>query len=114
MSDESKQPEFTLADFIQLEMKRRGMNVREFARAVGVAHSTISNQLTRRTHGARDDFLGKLSNYTGISMITLRALADIRYAERVGIPARTLLLAERFAKLPQELQDFIWGNVLGE
>jgi plasmid maintenance system antidote protein VapI len=109
----AKKP-MSLGEFLAEDMARRKMTMREYAAWLGVSHSTIGNHINGRSRGVREPFLARLSEKTGVSMVTLRALADQGFAEQVGLSARALLLAERFDKLPESVQDFILRSVLGE
>jgi hypothetical protein len=105
----------TLSDFIEAEMRRRNMNVVEFANLLGVSHASISRHLSRRKRRPRPqiDFLLKLVDKTGVNLITLLVIAYPEVAGRVGLGPRAMLLAERFDKLPEAVQDFIITSVLG-
>ncbi len=106
----------TLADFIETEMKDRNMGVREFARFVGVSHSTLSKHLTRKRNRPvpREDLLVKLSDATGVNLLTLFALAYPGVAARTALSPRAMLLAQRFEKLPEAVQDFIFRAALSQ
>ncbi|GEM_PF-4203641 len=89
----------TLEEFINSEIKKRSMSMREFAKYIGVAPSTISQFLSNDERKVSIDFLVKLSEGTNTDLATIVAMV---YPERTGIDAETRILAERIAQLPPE------------
>ena len=104
----------TLSDFIQSEMKKRDMGVVEFAKFVGVTHSTISKHLGEKAGVPSEDFLVKLSDATTVSLETIFGLAFPRVANRMPVSPKAMLLAQRFDQLPESVQDFILRAVLSQ
>lgn len=103
----------TIGQFIRDEMKRRDIaSGREFGKLSGVP-ATIINEL--RNDKPRELELGtlaKLSDFTGVSLMTLLALT-YPDAVTIDIDVETRLDAERISKLPPNkkaiARDFIAG-----
>src|SRR5436853_408114 len=97
-----------LGGFIQEEIKRRDMTIRQFATLVTVNHSIIGKF---RYHGIRETynkkpigepslaFLAKLAKATSVDLCTLIALV---YPDATIADARAGLLASRIAQLPPD------------
>lgn len=119
--------ELTLGQFIQDEMKRREMSMREFAKLVGVSHKIIGkfrNHGINPTYNKRPvgepslDFLAKLAKATATDLCTLVAL--IHNDATVADP-RAGLMAARIAKLPPDklqifdafLKGLLFDNING-
>ena len=102
--------ETTLGTFIDQEIRKRQMSVREFAEFVGVTHPTI---IKFREHGTRDvgnpsiDFLIKLARKTDTSLVALLALAFPDAAPLLNIDPATLILSQRIQQLPPHIRQAI-------
>ncbi len=99
-----------LGDFIDQEIHKRKMSVREFADFVGVTHPTI---IKFREHGKKDvgnpsiEFLIKLAQTTNTSLIALLAIAFPDAAPLLDIDTDTLILSQRIEKLPDHIRQAI-------
>jgi transcriptional regulator with XRE-family HTH domain len=111
--------DLTLGQFIQDEMKRREMSMREFAKLVGVSHKIIGKF---RNHGINPiynkrpvgepslEFLAKLSKATSIDLCALVALI---YPDHTVADPRAAITNARISQLPPEkieiLDTFLKG-----
>lgn len=103
----------TLKDFINQEMKRRDMSMRQFAEFVDVSHTTISRTLDpQEPTNPSIDFLRKLAKATGVSFLSLLALV-IPEEEMVDIDTNVRVLAERIARLPEHKREMAETFLLG-
>lgn len=99
--------------FLEREMQRGGYkSYREFARRLGVVHTTITRQLEDNPPRPDPDFLIKLSDVTGIDLPTIVLVAYNRGTEH---ERRVRLLAARISRLSPEkfklLQGFFDGSL---
>jgi transcriptional regulator with XRE-family HTH domain len=103
-------PETSLGDFIDQELHKRQMSVREFAEFVGVTHPTI---IKFREHGKKDvgspsiEFLIKLAQATNTSLVALLAMAFPDAAPLLQVDPPTLILSQRIQKLPDHIRQAI-------
>ncbi len=101
--------ETTLGDFIDQEIRKRQMSVREFAEFVGVTHPTI---LKFREHGKKDvgspsiEFL-MLAQRTDSSLVALLAMAFPDSVPLLKVDPATLILSQRIQKLPTHIRQAI-------
>jgi transcriptional regulator with XRE-family HTH domain len=113
MTDATMLIGYTLGEFLQAELERRDMSIREFARFVGVNHQTIAKFLD---YGSKEvgypsaDFLLKLMKATGLDGAAMMALLDPTVAP---LDPQTLILAERIAQLPPDKRRLIDALLLG-
>jgi transcriptional regulator with XRE-family HTH domain len=102
--------EITLGAFIDQEIRKRQMSVREFAEFVGVTHPTI---MKFREHGTKDvgnpsmEFLIKLAQKTNTNLVALLALAFPDAAPLLNIDPDTLILSQRIQRLPAHIRQAI-------
>jgi transcriptional regulator with XRE-family HTH domain len=102
--------ETTLGEFIDQEIRKRQMSVREFAEFVGVTHPTI---LKFREHGKKEvgspsiEFLIMLAQTTNTSLIALLAMAFPDAAPLLKVDPATLILSQRIQKLPDHIRQAI-------
>lgn len=106
----------TLADFIELELSKRGWSQREFAREAGLSHRTVNKLLDRtvkkkQANPVSANVLLKISRATSVNIVTLMALAYPDIAESVnevvGMDAASLLRSQRIQELPENLRDAV-------
>lgn len=102
---------YTFADFVLSEMKRRDMGVREFARFVGVSHSTISKHLSNPDLTPTVDVLLKLSRATHIPFEALLAASFKEVANQAKVDAKTQVMIGMIMDLPEDLRDVLNGIV---
>lgn len=98
----------TLGLFIQEEMQRRKLSLREFATLAGVTHPTMSKFSwygIHETYGGRIigepplEFLAKLAKATGHDICTLVALVR---PDATRLDPRASILTNRIMQLPPE------------
>jgi transcriptional regulator with XRE-family HTH domain len=100
----------SLGDFLDQEIHKRKMSVREFADLVGVTHPTI---IKFREHGKKDvgnpsiEFLIKLAQATNTSLIALLAMSFPDAVPLLDVDADTLILSQRIQKLPDHIRQAI-------
>lgn len=106
----------TLVEFLEMEIQKRGLSHREFAKQVGVSHRTINQLLDRRDSRTQKKtvsaaLLLKLSKATGTNILTLMALAYPDMADSInevtGMDAATLLRSQRIQELPENLREAV-------
>ena len=104
----------TLIEFLELEIQKRGLSQREFAKEVGVSHRTINKLLdktAKKQPSASATLLLKISKATGVNIVTLMALAYPDVAESindvVGMDAASLLRSQRIQELPENLREAV-------
>jgi transcriptional regulator with XRE-family HTH domain len=103
----------TLRDFIEQEMHRREMTMRQFADFVGISHATISRTLDPiKPTEPTIDVLVKLAKATGVSLSSLIALLRPDLDE-IDIDPRARVLAERIASLPDAKREIAETYLLG-
>ncbi len=102
--------ETTLGEFIDQEIRKRQMSVREFAEFIGVTHPTI---MKFREHGKKDvgnpsiDFLIKLAQRTDTNLVALLAMAFPEAAPLLNVDPTTLILSQRIQRLPPHIRQAI-------
>ena len=103
----------TLRQFLQHEMRSRGMSARQFAEFVGVANTTITRAMYDDEEAPMPglEFLAKLANATGTDLCTLVALI-MPEAVRSVSPEESLL-ASRISRLPRDQQEIVDSFILG-
>ena len=103
----------TLKEFIEQEMRRREMTMRQFAEFIGVSHATISRTLSPQEPTEPSiDVLVKLAKATGVSVSSLIALVRPD-ADDININPRARVLAERIANLPDTKREIAETYLLG-
>lgn len=100
--------------FVQHEMERRGMSIREFAEMVGVSHPVISKLLDERFDESRLPSVGliaKLAKATHTNAVTLLVMAYPDLEEDLtvllGANSGVLLRSQRIEQLPDNLREAI-------
>jgi len=99
----------TIGGYLEGEMKKRRMSMREFAYQMGSTHTTLARVIE---HGKPQiDFLIRLSGYTKVS---LERLVAISYPDSVHhTPTDTAMLAERINALPALQRGIILDLING-
>lgn len=105
--------ESNLKEFILGEMKRRSMSAREFAKFVGVTHTTI-NDLVSKDRIPGIDFLSKLSDATKTDLASLIYLTFPDTASRNELSTDARILAQRIEQLPEPVRDAVKAMILGQ
>ena len=101
----------TLDEFIETEMKKRGMSLREFAKLTDISPSAISKYLNSASErNVSIEFLVKLSRGTGIDLASIIAIV---YPDDTEIDAQARIWGQRIAELSEEDQDAIDSFILG-
>ena len=100
----------SLGEFLDQEIRKRQMSVREFAEFVGVTHPTI---IKFREHGKADvgspsiEFLIKLAQKTDTSLVALLAMAFPDAAPLLDVDPAAFILSQRIQKLPKHIRQAI-------
>lgn len=98
-------------EFIELEMKKRDMSIREFSRFVGLSHSAVSKYLNNpQEKNISIEFMVKVSEGTNTDLTSIVAMV---YPEQTTINPEVQILAERIAKLPPEKRQMVDSLLLG-
>lgn len=105
--------ESNLREFILGEMKRRGMSAREFAKFVGVGHTTI-NDLVSKDRIPGIDFLSKLADATQTDLAALMYLTFPETATRNALSADARILAQRIEQLPEPVREAVKAMIIGQ
>lgn len=102
-----------LREFIESQRKQRGMNPTQFAKFIGVSHTTIGRASDPRYASTPSpELLYKLALKTGVNLSALIALV-MPDVETVPIDAQSLIRAQRIRQLPADKQDAIDEIILG-
>ncbi len=97
----------TLADYIQSYMKEHSLTAREFSRNCGLSHTMINNILNDPKYKPSLDTLEKISNYTGIKLISALKMA---YPDAFDVDESEItsdVVAQAFKNAPENVQDVI-------
>jgi transcriptional regulator with XRE-family HTH domain len=98
-------------DFIELEMKKRDMSIREFSRFVGLSHSAVSKYLNNpQEKNISIEFMVRVARATDTDLTSIVAMV---YPEQTTINPEVQILAERIAQLPPEKRKMIDSLLLG-
>ena len=104
-----------LREFILGEMKRLEMSGREFAKFVGVGHSTINRFISEENDTDPSlDFLSKLADATQTDLAALIYLAFPGVASKTSLSPDARILAQRIEQLPEPVRDTIKAMILGQ
>lgn len=103
-----------LREFILSEMKRRDMSARQFARFVGVGHSTINDFATGIERVPSLDFLSKLADATQTDLAALIYLSFPEVASKTALSADARILAQRIEQLPEPVRDAVKAMIVGQ
>jgi transcriptional regulator with XRE-family HTH domain len=99
----SESSQVSLADFINDEVKKRNMSLREFAESIGTAASTITRAVGDNPPQPGIDFLIKLSRGTGVSLMSLIKMAFPEAESHLVVPdVQSKLIADRITRLDQQ------------
>jgi transcriptional regulator with XRE-family HTH domain len=101
-----------LKQFIEGEMKRRKLSLREFATLVDVSPSTISRTLSDDAPDPSLDFLVKLSKATSTSLTTIVSMLLPDESQLTDQDAK--VLADRIARLSPAKRAIIESFILGD
>jgi transcriptional regulator with XRE-family HTH domain len=105
--------DYTLRDFILLQMHQRDMSAREFARFIGVSHGTINRFLD---YGEREvgypsvDFLFKLAKATDTDIGVVMRLLEPNFDE---LDPQVMVIAQEIAHLSPEERRLVETFVRG-
>ncbi len=101
-----------LREFLQSEMKRRDISMRQFADMVGVSHGTISRLVApnNEENNVSLEFLLKLSKATNTPLTLLLKMVDPTIqVDADELSASTYLMAQRIEGAPDNVRDIIIG-----
>ena len=90
-------------------MEKRGLTKQEFAKLLGVSHTTIGRVLVSKTDPSLD-FLAKLAIATGYDLCNLVALI---HPEATRTDPQRQIIADQINALPPDLKDQAMIFVLG-
>ncbi len=110
---ESESTMATLIEWLQQEIDRRHVSVREFARHADLSHGTLNRILAPESEDDRYPSLRtlvKLARYTGSDLCTLVALVA---PEDTSIDAEARILVERIRRLTPENREIAENYILG-
>lgn len=99
-----------LKAFLQSELKRRDISMRQFADMVGVSHATISRLVAPDTEEVNVslEFLLKLSKTTGTPLTLLIKMVDPEVPVETGaLSASGYLMAQRIESLPDDIRAIV-------
>lgn len=102
----------TLGEWIATQMRERDMSMSEFARYIGTTGATLSRAMSKDAPQPSVDLLVKLSNGTGVSLMTLLKLA-FPEIQQVEVDTGARLLAEQIMQLPPEKREIAEAFILG-
>lgn len=89
-----------LGEFLQEQIRRRGLTIREFARLCGVNHSVISKALAvKEPTTPKVETLAKIAQATGVDLFTLVALVA---PDATDIDAEARIYANEIVALPRD------------
>lgn len=100
----------TLRNFLQLEIDKRQMSARAFARFVGVDSKTINKFLNNDLEDVgypSVDFLLKLSKATAIDIGSLMGLVDPNVPRIANIAPDAIITSQRIEQLPDTYREII-------
>jgi len=98
-------------EFIELEMKKRDMSIREFSRFVGISHSAVSKYLSHPdTKSISIEFMVRVADATNTDLASIVAMV---YPEHTTVNAEVRILAERIANLPPDKRKMVDSLLLG-
>lgn len=101
----------TLGQLITEEMKRRNIkSARKFAEFAGINHRVIGDFLNEKGVDPELSTLVKLSNATGISLVTLLSLA-FPEATKVDLDIDARLDAEKISQMPPNKRAIARGYI---
>jgi len=101
----------TLDQFIESEMKKRGMSLREFAKLIDISPSAISKYLNSASErGVSIDFMVKLARGTNTDLSSIVAMV---YPDDTTINPQARILAERIINLPPDKRQMVESLLLG-
>lgn len=118
MGTTSERVPTSLREFIESEINRRGISMREFAELVGTTHGTISRLVDPRNQNTAVsvELILKLARSTGTNAFTLLTLVYPELVQDAEFYARAridvALLAERIERLPPAVRDIVDGLIL--
>lgn len=97
----------TLQKIIEGEINKVG-SARQLGERANINHEVINSLRNNPDYRPSIGTLVKLSKYTGLDLTSLVALAYPDVAEETRPDSDALIMAQRFAALPPEIQNAIW------
>jgi transcriptional regulator with XRE-family HTH domain len=97
----------TLQEYIEGYIKQHNLSIREFARLCGVNHQAMFNILNKPEHKPDVITLGKISDYTGISIVTLLKMVYPESFRDVSLSPQGEIVAQAFENAPESVQDLV-------
>lgn len=99
--------------WIEDEIRKRDMSLRDFATFTGISHGTLSlilNPKSKEDRYPKFDTLLKLARATNTDLCSVVALLA---PDETRLNARVMILAERIANLSPEKQEVVDAYLLG-
>lgn len=101
----------TFSEFIEAEIKKRSMSIREFSRFVGISHSAISKYLSNPDEtNISIEFMVRVSEATKTDLASIVAMV---YPDLTTVNPDIRVLAERIANLPDDKRQMVESLLLG-
>jgi ribosome-binding protein aMBF1 (putative translation factor) len=97
----------TLQQIIEAEINKVG-SARQLAERANINHEVINSMRNHPDYRPSIGTLLKLSKYTGLDLTSLVAIAYPDIAEETRPNSAAMIMAQRFASLPPEIQKVIW------
>lgn len=97
----------TLGEYIESFIGRNKLTIREFARHCGVNHQVIFNILNKPDYRPGVETLEKISEYTGVKIITLLQMVYPEVFEDMPSDVTSDIVAKAFKEAPENVQDLV-------
>lgn len=94
-----------LGAFIREQMRFRNQTERAFAQMCNMAQATVNSYLSESPPTPTIDTLIKISDGTGIDLLTILALTFPQIGNRLDVPPDVMLLARALVGLPDNLKN---------
>lgn len=97
----------TLAEYVEVYIRSRGLSVREFASHCKLSHSAINRILNDPSYRPDISTLEKIADYTGVKLVTLLKMAYPSAFENDKDRPINDLIIEAFERSSPEIQQAI-------
>jgi transcriptional regulator with XRE-family HTH domain len=101
----------TLATWLNEELKKRDMSIREFSRASKIGHTTLNNIVNIPEHYPSVDTLVRLARFTRTDVCSLLTMLAPDVSQ---LDAGTAVLAQRIKGLSETKREFIESYIIGQ
>ncbi len=112
----SETGDYTFRKFILDEMKAREIkSARQFALLIGVDPTTVSRSIDANNPSTPGlDYILKVAEFTKKDVGALVALAFPEVAQKTALSPDSVIMAQRFEELPQNLKEAILALMRGQ